>query len=442
MLKTLLAIVVLACLPSPAWALRYSFVPGATSQTVFFPAYDLDATTPTKKTGLAYTAFTCTYSRNGAATATLTTATQTVTGSWATGGLVEQNATGPASGTYRLDVPNEVIAAGATVAMVSCTATDMAPVDIHIDLNGVNIAKNGISGLAYPADGVITNVVDNGTTVTVTVNTDIIAATNQFANEVWALVLDPTTGARQSIGCVTATTTAGGPADTVTIGDDDAAEIAVNDLLYLIDAPGCEPTSGVVSANVTQVDGVALDAHDAGSVPADVRTIVGTAAPQTSGELTVRVSDGTGTGQLSCTLGVCAGNLTQIAGQAQDATDLGDLARDGYDPTTNYLFGVQTAGSVTNPMSVTTQDLAKLGYAGTVTISAINTWVTGYGNQVTISESGFITANGAFTGYALRCGGVDYVIAGSVSATNLFQLDEAKYIPTTTTGTCEVRAHP
>lgn len=178
-----------------------------------------------------------------------------------------------------------------------------------------------------------------------------------------------------------------------------------------------------VGVNVILVEGASLGPHVAGQFPSDDRSLLGTAyaTPDAAGHPKVTIKDGTGPGEIDTLAGaiVNADSVDQVTG---------------------------AVGSVTTPVSLATADKAQLGYHGTVTISSINVWAnisgTDYGNQVTITQSGFITADGHYANYLLRCGGIDYSIETTVASTNTFRLRVSKLIPTATTGTCEVRATP
>jgi hypothetical protein len=82
---------------------------------------------------------------------------------------------------------------------------------------------------------------------------------------------------------------------------------------------------GTPAANVTQVDGAALDTHDAGAFPADLVEIANAAVSTSAAQLGV--------------------NVVQIGGDTQTATDLKDFADAGYDPSDNSVVNVQQTGT-------------------------------------------------------------------------------------------------
>ncbi len=112
---------------------------GATSQTVNLFIQDSTSTTGAGKTGLVYNtgSLVAYYVRPKAVAASITLATQTVTGAWSTGGFVEIDATNM-PGWYRFDIPNAALATGVTsVGIHFKGATGMAPLPLEIDLGAI-----------------------------------------------------------------------------------------------------------------------------------------------------------------------------------------------------------------------------------------------------------------------------------------------------------------
>src|SRR6478752_8432134 len=108
---------------------KLTFQAGTTSKTLNLFIQDSTSTTGVGKTGLAYNtaSLTAYYVRPRAAAASITLATQTVTGAWSSGGFVEIDATNM-PGWYRLDIPNAVLAAGVdSVGVLLKGATGMVP---------------------------------------------------------------------------------------------------------------------------------------------------------------------------------------------------------------------------------------------------------------------------------------------------------------------------
>ena len=110
---------------------------GTTSQTALIFVQNSSVTTGAGLTGLAWNSSSLTwyYYREAAGTGAtqVTLATMTI-GTWATGGFIELDAT-DMPGWYEIGIPNAVLAAGADfVGMVLKGATNMAQVNIEIQL--------------------------------------------------------------------------------------------------------------------------------------------------------------------------------------------------------------------------------------------------------------------------------------------------------------------
>lgn len=131
-----------------------------TSKTMLIFVQDSSSTVGAGLTGLAWNSASLTwyYYREAAGTGAtqVTLATQTI-GTWATGGFVELDAT-DMPGWYEIGVPNAVLATGADfVGMVLKGATNMAQVNIEIQLTDFDLNDSVRAGLtALPnavADG-------------------------------------------------------------------------------------------------------------------------------------------------------------------------------------------------------------------------------------------------------------------------------------------------
>jgi len=93
--------------------------------------------------------------------------------------------------------------------------------------------------------------------------------------------------------------------------------------------------------------------------------------------------------------------------------------------------------ATTMPASLDATTKSQLGYVGTVSISSINTVKTGYGNRVTVVQTGVITGSSVMKGYQFECGEEVYTIADTVNgASDVFVIDG--FISNTTTGDCDV----
>lgn len=93
---------------------------GSTSRSTFFSL--VDSTTGLPKTGVTFSDVTGSYARTRAARVAITVITQTVTGSFSSGGFCEVDATNE-PGLYRFDVPDAAFAGGAEEVVVSIKAT-------------------------------------------------------------------------------------------------------------------------------------------------------------------------------------------------------------------------------------------------------------------------------------------------------------------------------
>lgn len=142
---------------------------GETSRSVLVRLFD--PATGREVTGLAWNTpnLTCYYARPGAAAAAVTLATQSVTGTYSSGGFVEIDAT-HMPGLYRFDPPNAVIAAGATGVVVqfanSSTGLSYGTFDADLwaldpqnfDKTGYKLASDGFDSVSTACgSGIATN---------------------------------------------------------------------------------------------------------------------------------------------------------------------------------------------------------------------------------------------------------------------------------------------
>ena len=116
--------------------MKLSIKAGATSQALLIFVQDSTSTTGAGLTGLAYgtSGLTCYYARPGFTAAAVTLVTQTVTGTYSSGGFVEISATNM-PGWYRFDPPDAALAAGVrSVGFHLKGAANMAPLPFEVEL--------------------------------------------------------------------------------------------------------------------------------------------------------------------------------------------------------------------------------------------------------------------------------------------------------------------
>ncbi len=127
-------------------------VQGTTSMSVDFFVQDSSSTTGAGLTGLVYNSgsLTAYYYRQGAASATSMTLVTMTVGTWTSLGFKEIDATNM-PGWYQLGIPNAALAAGAkSVKIMLKGATNMAPVNIELQLPAVDnqdAVRFGLSAL-------------------------------------------------------------------------------------------------------------------------------------------------------------------------------------------------------------------------------------------------------------------------------------------------------
>ena len=131
---------------------KLSLVKASTDVTLYVFIQDSSSTTGAGLTDLVYNSasLVCYYVRPLAAAAALALATQTVTGAHSDGGFVEvSKANMP--GWYRLDLSDAICATGVDfVGLTLKGATNMAPVNIEIQLTSMNLndaVRGGLTAL-------------------------------------------------------------------------------------------------------------------------------------------------------------------------------------------------------------------------------------------------------------------------------------------------------
>jgi len=136
---------------------------GTTSQILEIFVQDSSQTDGRGLTGLVFNSasLACYYKRNTATGSTsVTLATITTLGTWATGGFKEVDSTNM-PGVYEFDPPNAALASGAdSVVFILRGATNMAPVLVEIELTGTNnqdATRGGMSALPNGAMSVKRN---------------------------------------------------------------------------------------------------------------------------------------------------------------------------------------------------------------------------------------------------------------------------------------------
>lgn len=171
---------------------------GATSQSIYIDVLDSSSTTGGRLTGLAYntSSLTAYYAKNGAASVSITLATQTASGAYSSGGFVEVDATNM-PGIYRLDIPDAAISSGASVVVTLTGATNMVPCSVEIQLTALDLqtASTAQTGDSYarlgaPAGASVSADIAAVKTDTAAVKTTTDKFAFTVANQVDANVLD------------------------------------------------------------------------------------------------------------------------------------------------------------------------------------------------------------------------------------------------------------
>jgi hypothetical protein len=182
----------------------------------------------------------------------------------------------------------------------------------------VAIRAGGIGPLAYQTAGTLTNI--SGTVLTL--SADVIAATNHRAFQERVQVYDPTTGLHKASACVVASTTAGGPADTVTTAENISARIATNDAFDLVPDPSCRNLRATTAGNTATVSsgGEVVASSVQGPVTGSVASVTGNVGGNVAGSVasvTAPVTVGTNNDKAGYAL--TAGEHTAISGDVWGA---------------------------------------------------------------------------------------------------------------------------
>lgn len=130
--------------------MKLALVKGTTSYRARVFIQDSASTTGAGKTGLVYntSGLSAYYHRQGGSATSITLATQTVTGAYASGGFVEIDATNM-PGWYRFDIPNACLASGSDdVGIVLRGASGMADLTMEIQLTGADLNNATDLGLS------------------------------------------------------------------------------------------------------------------------------------------------------------------------------------------------------------------------------------------------------------------------------------------------------
>jgi hypothetical protein len=179
--------------------MKLSILAGSTSQTINIFIQDSSSTTGAGLTGLVFNSgsLTAYYALPRAAATSITLATQTVTGSYSSGGFVEISSSNM-PGWYRFDIPDAAIASGRFSNIHFKGASNMAPLPIEIELTGWNnqdAVHGGMSALPNTACTTNASLLTSGTgtdQISVTsgrVDTGKISGTSQTARDIGASVL-------------------------------------------------------------------------------------------------------------------------------------------------------------------------------------------------------------------------------------------------------------
>jgi len=151
----------------------FIFPQGSTSVTVYL--WIKDTTTGAGKTGLLYNSagLVASYIRPRTGRTAITLATQSVTGSWSSGGFVEVDATNM-PGLYRFDMPDAALAAGENYAIVQLNKSDAIADPLLVLLD------------ALP-DIITGSVVADGSNSATTFKTDLASTSNDFYKDSYLL---------------------------------------------------------------------------------------------------------------------------------------------------------------------------------------------------------------------------------------------------------------
>lgn len=360
---------------------------GSTSETVNVFIQNSSSTTGAGLTGLVYNSASLTayYVLPRAAAAAITLATQTVTGSYSSGGFVEIDATN-CPGLYRLDIPNAALASGRFVTIHMKGATNMAPLLLEIDLAG-QVDTVSISGTAQTARDIGASVLLSSGT-----GTGQVKLSSGYIAPNWGDVGNPTTSLALT-GTTIATTQ---KVDVDTIKTNPVVNAGT---ITFPTTATLASTTNITAGTITTCTNL-TNAATAGDLTAAMIASVTTAA--TAATPTVLLTAGTGTGQIDFTSGVVKANLAQILGTALTET-AGWLAA-GFKKWFNVATPVATINSLPGALP---------GATNGVLIAGTNA------NPATLDIVGSITGNlsgsvGSVTG---AVGSVTGNVGGNVTGT-------------------------
>lgn len=386
--------------------MKLSIKAGSTSQSLLIFILDSSSTTGAGLTGLAYNtgSLVCYYARPGATAASVSLATQTVTGAFSSGGFVEiSSANMP--GLYRFDPPDAALATGArSVVFVLKGATNMTPLPIEVELTGWDnqdavhggmsalpnaaaAAANGLltfgtgSGQLNPASGIVSanvtqtdgvayhnydGVAQTGGASTITLQAGSSTVTGAYVG--WRIAIVGGTGAGQSrvitaynTGTMVATVDTawgtqpdstseyvfGTPADRTIVGS--GGIVAASFATGAIDAnavaqAAADKAWSTATRTLTSGSGLTVAGITGVTFPTNFASTV----IDSSGR--VQVQSGTGAGQLSITSGKVAATLVSTDVTGNVASDVQTIKTQaitcGAGVTVNPNVGTATAAPV------------------------------------------------------------------------------------------------
>lgn len=244
------------------------------------------------------------------------------------------------------------------------------------------IKVGGIPAGASGSDGTLSTI----SATTLTLSSDMISAANQFAYQARIEVVNPTTYLLKGVSCVTASTTAAGPADTVTTAEDISTLIAVSDAFYLIPDPTCRNLRPTTAGNTFDVASTGEGGVDFSNVSGTLDAgEIGTGAI-TNAKFAVGAIDAAA---------IAAGAITSSEAPNLDAAVSTRLATTAFDTKipSNFTF---TAGNVHANAQVVAD---KTGY------SLTQTFPTNF-SSLAITAGGAVTVgtNNDKTNYSLNFG--------------------------------------
>jgi hypothetical protein len=439
--------------------MKLSILAGSTSQTVNVFIRDSSSTTGAGLTGLAYntSSLVAYYALSRAAAASITLATQTVTGAYSSGGFVEiSSANMP--GWYRLDIPDAALASGRFVSIHLKGATNMAPLPIEIELTATNNQSatafiTGVNSLAPPTNW-NSMVIDgsgrvdiskwSGTAVTGSVPPDAVfirSATAQAGGST-SITLDSGASSTSSLyndavilirsgtgaGQVNLITAYNGSTKVATVGTAWATNpdaTSVFSVLASGPSAAVATVSGTVTANVTQWNGTAVN----GSVPPDT-VFIRSGTAQAGGSSTITLDSGapsTDNIYQHCIIFIRSGTgvgQTNLIASYVGSTKVATVASAWItNPDNTSVFTVladgPSAATVTGAVSLAAADsmnldtgTAQTGAAGTITLRS--------GAAATDNLYRFLE----ITIYSGTGAGQSRVITGYVGSTKVATVDE------------------